>query len=98
MMSSLFHDDITWCMEDHCPVVGCDRNPVNMMDHTGLHSFSAFKGTEYCPAYRNSDAGCMEICVHVQECFSNIKDPGEALRILQKEYCDHCVFASVEED
>lgn len=95
-MLSLFHDDITWCMSE-CPIHNCMRNPVNMMDHTGLHSYANFRGTDMCPVYKSED-GCMHLCAHVEECFSEYKDPDVALRELGEQYCDHCMFSSMEED
>ena len=40
-------DDITWC-GSKCSFKKCFRNPVNMKDRVGLHSFAEFKGTEDC--------------------------------------------------
>lgn len=92
-LAAMFHDDITWCIESECPVVGCMRNTVNMMDKTGLHSYAAFKGTEDCLMHE----GCMEYCAHARKCFEENEDPDNALFQLQQ-YCDNCVFASMEED
>lgn len=93
---SLCHDDITWCIESDCPVKGCVRNTVNMYDRSGLHSYANFKGTSECAL--KSEAPCMETCSHAADCFSQIDDPDKALQKLQDEYCDECVFATVEED
>ena len=41
-------DDITWCGSE-CKVKDCFRNPVNMREKVGLHSYALFKGTEDCP-------------------------------------------------
>ena len=49
---SLFLDDITWCYDDECPHIECERNKANMLNKEGLHSYSMFKGTEACPLYR----------------------------------------------
>lgn len=40
-------DDITWCSSE-CKVKECFRNPINMKDRVGLHSYALFKGTEDC--------------------------------------------------
>ena len=40
-------DDITWCASE-CPFKECFRNPVNMKDKMGLHSYAYFKGTNDC--------------------------------------------------
>ena len=45
------HDDITWCDDASCPMVGCRRNQHNMMDRTGVHSYALFRNTEECPIY-----------------------------------------------
>ena len=45
---SWISQDITWCMSE-CNIQNCYRNPVNMTDKTGLHSFAEFKGTDLCP-------------------------------------------------
>ena len=93
---SFVHDDITWCAET-CPFVKCYRNSENMMDKTGFHSYAWFKGTSECPIGRSLDE-CIEGCVHANECFAKHDDPDEALRELQDEYCDKCIFSSLEED
>lgn len=46
------HDDITWCAEDNCPIVNCIRNPVNMANHSGLHSYANFRESDECVIYR----------------------------------------------
>ena len=46
------HDDITWCMDESCPVVSCMRNTKNMMDRSGPHSYAMMKDTEDCPIYQ----------------------------------------------
>lgn len=40
-------DDITWCGFD-CNFKECFRNPVNMQNKVGLHSFAMFQGTPDC--------------------------------------------------
>ena len=45
------HDDITWCMDESCPIVGCCRNTHNMMNRTGVHSYAMFRETDECPIY-----------------------------------------------
>ena len=50
-MKAWIHDDITWCLDSDCPVIGCMRNPKNMMDRSGLHSFALFRETDECPIY-----------------------------------------------
>lgn len=45
------HDDITWCMDSDCPLVGCMRNPKNMASPGGVHSYAAFRETDECPIY-----------------------------------------------
>lgn len=40
-------DDITWCGSE-CSFNECFRNPVNMKDRVGLHSYANFKGTSDC--------------------------------------------------
>ena len=89
------HDDITWCIED-CPLTSCYRNSVNMMDKTGVHSFARFKGTSECQLGQSLE-DCVSGCVHAKECFGKYEDPNEALRELN-EYCDKCIFSSMEED
>ena len=51
-MLAWIHDDITWCADESCPMINCIRNAKNMMDHTGLHSYAAFRETDECPIYR----------------------------------------------
>lgn len=46
------HDDITWCSDNDCPIVNCMRNPKNMVNHSGLHSFANFKESDECIIYR----------------------------------------------
>lgn len=41
-------DDITWCGSE-CKNKQCFRNPANMKDRVGLHSYALFEGTEDCP-------------------------------------------------
>ena len=99
MMSlySWFADDITWCVRNNCPVMNCRRNPVNMIDRTGLHSYAMFAGTPECPVSCSLDV-CIDGCIHAKECFSSCDDPDEALRKLQDKYCEYCEFSSLEED
>lgn len=40
-------DDITFCKDD-CADVFCFRNPINMKNKVGIHSYAHFSGTEYC--------------------------------------------------
>ena len=51
-LKAWFHDDITWCMQQDCPLTDCMRNTKNMMDPSGLHSFAVFRQTDECPIYR----------------------------------------------
>lgn len=46
------HDDITWCADYSCPIINCIRNPKNMSDPHGFHSFSNFRVCDECPIYR----------------------------------------------
>lgn len=94
---SFFLDDITWCMESECPVKTCRRNVANMIDRTGIHSYSNFKGTGECPISRSLDE-CMDGCVYAKECFAKHDDPDDALKELGDIYCEECIFSSVEED
>lgn len=97
MLNSLFHDDITWCSEEKCPMTSCMRNRVNMIERVGLHSYAAFKGTPECPRSITLDE-CMDGCLHAKECFAYCKDPDDAMRRLMDEFCEDCIFSSVEED
>jgi hypothetical protein len=54
------HDDITWCIDNDCPLLECMRNPKNMMDHSGLHSMAAFRETDECPIYRMEQQAALE--------------------------------------
>lgn len=54
------HDDITWCMEDNCPLINCYRNPKNMMDSGGIHSYAMFRETDECEIYRMEQASELE--------------------------------------
>ena len=94
---AMIHDDITWCLEEACPVTDCMRNVANMMDRSGLHSYAQFKGSAECMMSANMDR-CMDGCVHAKEMFASHEDPDEALRELTDEYCEECIFSSVEED
>ena len=40
-------DDITWCSSE-CTYEGCFRNPINMKDRKGLHSYAMLRGTDLC--------------------------------------------------
>ena len=46
------HDDITWCDDNDCPIIGCFRNPKNMMDKTGWHSYAHFRDCDECQIWR----------------------------------------------
>lgn len=46
------HDDITWCADYDCALVSCMRNPKNMADPSGVHSFALFRECDECPIYR----------------------------------------------
>ncbi len=90
-------DDITWCMEENCPMTSCRRNVVNMVERVGVHSYAMFKGTAECPVSRSLDE-CIDGCLYAKECFAKHDDPDDALLELEDEYCEKCAFASVEED
>ena len=45
---SWFHDDITWCAS-RCDNTRCYRNPVNMRNKNGVHSFADFYASGECP-------------------------------------------------
>lgn len=47
-----FLDDITWCAKSDCPMINCMRNPKNMRDKSGLHSYAIFRDTDECMIYR----------------------------------------------
>jgi len=51
-MIAWMHDDITWCTHSDCPRINCMRNPINMMDRTGLHSYADFRECDECSIYR----------------------------------------------
>ena len=97
MDMSWIADDHTWCIEENCPMTSCYRNTENMINRTGVHSYAMFKGTAECPISRSLDE-CMDGCFHARECFAKHDDPDEALRELVDEYCEECIFASMEED
>jgi hypothetical protein len=46
----------------------------------------------------SDDDTCMDHCIHAKQCFASCDDPDEALKTLTEEYCEHCIFASIEED
>lgn len=54
------HDDVTWCIDNDCPIINCMRNTKNMMNHAGLHSYANFKETDECPIYRMEQAAAAE--------------------------------------
>lgn len=54
------HDDITWCMDESCPIMDCMRNPKNMMDRSGLHSYAMFRETDECQIYRMEQQAAVE--------------------------------------
>lgn len=91
------HDDITWCGEEKCPVISCRRNLVNKMSKTGPFSMAMFRGTPECCVSAELDT-CMDGCAHAKEVFSQMKDVHEATRHLVDTFCEHCMFASQEED
>lgn len=70
---------------------------MNMMSHSGLHSYAMFKGTPDCPISTSLDE-CMDGCIHAKECFAKHADPNDALNELIAEYCEDCAFSSMEED
>lgn len=96
-MRTWFADDITWCVEDRCPMKGCRRNVANMIDRSGVHSFAEFKGTSECPVCQFLDQ-CIDGCIHAKECFAKHDDPDCALKELEDKYCDDCMLSSLEED
>lgn len=51
-IAAWIHDDITWCMDSSCPVVGCFRNQKNMADKSGLHSYADFRESDECQIYK----------------------------------------------
>ena len=59
-MIAMIHDDITWCMQDKCSMINCRRNPKNMMDPFGLHSYAEFNKTDECPIYRMEQQASVE--------------------------------------
>lgn len=97
MISAWIHDDITWCIRSDCPVKDCQRNDVNMMDRSGLHSYADFYGTSECSISAGLDR-CMDGCIHAKELLAKYDNPDDALSELIELYCDDCMFASSEED
>lgn len=97
MMSSWIHDDITWCAETDCPNTECERNTVNMMERSGLHSYAMFRGTEYCPMSRRV-TDCVSVCKHMQECLSRHNGWDDAYAELTEDCCEKCPFSEWEED
>lgn len=67
-----------------------------MCDREIAHSFAYFKGTDACPI--KSIDGCMDKCIHATHCFSQYKDPNDAIHALIDQYCDECYFAEDNED
>ena len=54
------HDDITWCIDSECPVVSCMRNPKNMAEKGGCHSYAMFRETDECPIYLMEQQAAIE--------------------------------------
>ena len=54
------HDDITWCIDSACPLINCIRNPKNMRDPVGMHSYADFRQTDECQIYRLEQQADME--------------------------------------
>ena len=50
-----FHDDITWCINDECNHIECERNIFNRLTKGGYYSAANFKDTEYCPLNKEND-------------------------------------------
>ncbi len=44
---SWIHDDKTWCANE-CNYFDCSRNPVNMSNPIGIHSYANFENTDLC--------------------------------------------------
>lgn len=59
-MIAMFHDDITWCDQNDCPLVNCMRNPVNIMDRSVPHSYAHFRDCDECQIY------CMEMAADAE--------------------------------
>lgn len=68
-----------------------------MIGKSGIHSYADFKGTDECPVSKSLDS-CVDGCVYAKQCFTKHDDPSEALEELENEYCDRCIFSSMEED
>lgn len=68
-----------------------------MRSHSGLHSYAMFKGTSECPISTSLDE-CMDGCVYAKRCFAEHMNPDDALNDLIANYCEDCVFSSMEED
>ena len=96
-LTAWIRDDITWCIHSECPATNCHRNPVNMMNKQGLHSYADFKGTSECLSSTDLDK-CINGCIHARELFAKHDDPDDAMRELTDLYCDDCMLSSVEED
>lgn len=58
---SWIHDDITWCADSDCPLIYCIRNPKNMRDHSGVHSYAMFRKTDECPIYQMEQNAAKEM-------------------------------------
>lgn len=59
-LEAWIHDDITWCGDGDCPVLSCMRNPKNMMERTGVHSYAMFRETDECPIYQMEQQAAIE--------------------------------------
>jgi len=51
-LADWIHDDRTWCADYGCIITECYRNPNNMRNPVGVHSFAVFRETDQCPIYQ----------------------------------------------
>ena len=42
------NEDITFCNNQKCRFMSCERNPKHIKNHYMYHSFAALEGTEHC--------------------------------------------------
>ena len=49
------HDDITWCINDECSNLKCERNQANRLTKGGFISVADFRNCDTCPLQKEKE-------------------------------------------
>lgn len=48
-LPSSFGQEVVWCDDYSCPLIGCMRNPKNIKNLVDTHLFASYRESDECP-------------------------------------------------